>query len=284
MATLYEFLGIEPEASPDEIKAAAQRLAKKFHPTKYPGNKRIATRFKKIKLVYNTLANPKKRAAYDAALAKQMAKIESAQTKSVPDAKNNISHKPQQNQVLNSAEAKTESFELDGSERIIYRAKIHWIAYLKTLFLIGISTYFLWFNPSLLTTIIENLSFLQGKRQYVNLGLQIVLGLGILMLLQIIFQQLTTTLMMTSQGITAQFGLFSKRKFRMDYIHFEHIEIKQSLLGQILDFGTLKIRGKSGGNVKGVGGIKIHISNIVSPKKFEKRLMRMIKQSSYHQI
>jgi curved DNA-binding protein CbpA len=48
---LYEFLGVEPEATPEEIKTAALSLAEKFHPSKYPGNPRVAARFKKIKRV-----------------------------------------------------------------------------------------------------------------------------------------------------------------------------------------------------------------------------------------
>lgn len=85
--TLYEFLGIEPEATPEEIKAAAQYLVNKFHPSKFPDNQRVVARVKKIKQVYNILGNPQKRAAYDAVLAKKMAEMApppSPKTRKIP--------------------------------------------------------------------------------------------------------------------------------------------------------------------------------------------------------
>lgn len=282
--TLYEFLGVEPEATPDEIKVAAQHLAKKFHPTKYPNNPRVAAYFKKIKLVYNKLANPQKRAAYDAALAKKMAETQSAQHSAFHDSepsKQNVSPPPKK--VQNIAQKTVESaIDFEGSEKIIYRADIHWIGYLRALLVMGISAYLLWIDPAPLMTIVDKLDFLADK--YIILGLQFFLGVGGLMLLQTLFQQFTTTLTITSERIMAKWGLMSKKQVQMELIQFEHLEIKQGFLGKILGFGTIRMRGKSGKSEKGVGGIKIHVKNVASPKKFEKRLMRVIKQCSYHQI
>jgi DnaJ-class molecular chaperone len=83
--TLYEFLGVASDAHSDEIKAAALHLAKKFHPAKYPNNPRVAARFQQIKKVYRILANPEKRAAYDAMLLAKMAKATSANTRNTVD-------------------------------------------------------------------------------------------------------------------------------------------------------------------------------------------------------
>ncbi|MCK5719565.1 MAG: DnaJ domain-containing protein [Thiomargarita sp.] len=69
--TLYEFLDVSPEATAEEIKIAAQSLAIKFHPSKYPGNNKVKAHFNKIKQVYNALKNPEKRAVYDKNLAKK---------------------------------------------------------------------------------------------------------------------------------------------------------------------------------------------------------------------
>jgi hypothetical protein len=165
------------------------------------------------------------------------------------------------------------------SEKILYRADIHGFGYLIGLFFIGISIYFLLFNLEGLKIYVDKVYFLQDK--FVTLGLQTVLGLGVFILLHTLFQQFTTTLMITSERIIARFGLISIRQIEIKLAQFENLEIKQSLLGKILGFGTLKIRGTRG---KGVGGIKINVSNVTSPKQFEKRLMRLIKQTAYHQI
>ena len=62
---LYAELGVKRDASPEEIKRAYRRLARKFHPDVNPGNRRAEERFKKISMAYDILGDPEKRAQYD---------------------------------------------------------------------------------------------------------------------------------------------------------------------------------------------------------------------------
>jgi hypothetical protein len=60
----YEVLGVEANASADEIRAAYLELAKRYHPDQSPS--RIATRLMaKINEAYRVLGNPDRRADYD---------------------------------------------------------------------------------------------------------------------------------------------------------------------------------------------------------------------------
>ncbi len=62
----YEILGVSRNATPDEIKAAYRRLAKKYHPDMNPDNKEEATeKFKELSEAYEVLMDPEKRALYD---------------------------------------------------------------------------------------------------------------------------------------------------------------------------------------------------------------------------
>jgi len=61
----YKVLGVDPKASPDEIKKAYRRLAKANHPDTTGGDKAKETRFKEISNAYDVLGDPKKRAQYD---------------------------------------------------------------------------------------------------------------------------------------------------------------------------------------------------------------------------
>jgi hypothetical protein len=293
--TLYEFLGIDPETTPEEIKAAAQRLARKFHPSKYPGNTKVVARFKKIKLVYNTLANPKKRAAYDAALAKKRAEAETVQNV-IPEKNKSAFPKQQQNTepaqysshkkpVIEEPPSESPkkkrktAVDLLGEEKILYQTSIHWFGYLKGLLIMGVATHFLFIDMGFLKAYdIYKADFLSGELPYTILGLYAVLGGGVLTLLQTLFQQFTTILIITSKRVVAKFGLFARKQIEMNLTQFEHIEIKQSILGKILGFGTLKVRGTKG---RGVGGIKINFRNVTSPKQFEKKLIRTIKAYGY---
>src|SRR5690606_10498316 len=60
----YEVLGVDRNASQDDIKRAYRRLARKYHPdvSKEPD---AEARFKEVREAYEVLKDPEKRAAYD---------------------------------------------------------------------------------------------------------------------------------------------------------------------------------------------------------------------------
>jgi molecular chaperone DnaJ len=61
----YEILGIKKDASPDEIKKAFRKLARKHHPDLNPGDSAAEKKFKEINGAYEILGNTKKRSEYD---------------------------------------------------------------------------------------------------------------------------------------------------------------------------------------------------------------------------
>ena len=61
----YKILGVNRNASPDEIKRKYRQLALKYHPDKNPDDKQAEERFKEINEAYEVLGDPEKRAKYD---------------------------------------------------------------------------------------------------------------------------------------------------------------------------------------------------------------------------
>ena len=61
----YAILGVEPDASPDDIRGAYRRAARACHPDLHPGDASAAERFKRVQVAYEVLADPVRRAAYD---------------------------------------------------------------------------------------------------------------------------------------------------------------------------------------------------------------------------
>ncbi len=66
MATdLYKVLGVEKKASPEEIKKAYRKLARRYHPDRNPDDAKAEERFKEIQGAYDVLSDPDKRKQYD---------------------------------------------------------------------------------------------------------------------------------------------------------------------------------------------------------------------------
>ena len=61
----YEILGVNRDASEEELKKAYRKLAMKHHPDRNPDNPKAEEHFKEAKEAYEILSDEQKRAAYD---------------------------------------------------------------------------------------------------------------------------------------------------------------------------------------------------------------------------
>ena len=61
----YEVLGVNKDATPEEIKKAYRKVTKENHPDLHPGDKACEERFKEANEAYEVLSDEEKRKKYD---------------------------------------------------------------------------------------------------------------------------------------------------------------------------------------------------------------------------
>lgn len=61
----YQVLGIDKHATPEQIKSAFRKLARKYHPDLNPNDKEASEKFKQINEANEVLSDPEKRKKYD---------------------------------------------------------------------------------------------------------------------------------------------------------------------------------------------------------------------------
>ena len=65
MADHYETLGVERDATDEELKRAYRKRARQYHPDANPGDATAEARFKEVSAAYEVLSDPERRSRYD---------------------------------------------------------------------------------------------------------------------------------------------------------------------------------------------------------------------------
>jgi len=141
---------------------------------------------------------------------------------------------------------------LQPGETIVYATRMHWIVFLRTILLLVICV------------ILVGAAVSTSDNQNVSLALEIAAVIFALLAastgLRAFIRRATTELAVTDHRVIFKTGLLSRHTIEMNRDKIESIDVDQSLLGRILGYGTIIVRG--------IGGSLEPIRNIGDPLTF----------------
>ena len=134
---------------------------------------------------------------------------------------------------------------LEPEERVVAEAKMHWIIYVRGLSVLLFSFFLISANSAF------------GA---------LLLLIGILMVISSAIQRYTTEIAATDRRVIVKTGLIRRDTKEIQARRVESVEIKQSILGRILNYGTVTVRGTG----QGISPIK----NIREPLVFRQAVAK----------
>jgi uncharacterized membrane protein YdbT with pleckstrin-like domain len=128
-------------------------------------------------------------------------------------------------------------------EKIVYRARLHWIIFWKPCAIIVCGIIFILPQPIV--------------------GM-VVVAIGLLALIPPVIDYATSEFGVTSKRVIIKVGFLRRRTLELLLRHVEAISVEQSLMGRILNYGSLTLTG--------TGGVREVFDNISNPLEFRRRI------------
>jgi len=143
---------------------------------------------------------------------------------------------------------------LMSNEEVIHMAKIHWYIYIPGLTMVILS--------------FVTIAFMSELKEAGPFILMILFIGGFISLIKAFIFKISTELAITTKRVIAKTGLIKRETLELNHSKVESFSIDQSILGRLLDFGSIVVRGTGGG--------KTPIPSIDAPMTFRKEAMQII--------
>jgi uncharacterized membrane protein YdbT with pleckstrin-like domain len=127
---------------------------------------------------------------------------------------------------------------LQPDESVLHAARLHWFIYLKGIVLLVLAL------VCLVLAIGSNDN--PGIEIPLLIGAAVLGLLGLVSALVALLRQATTELVLTDRRVIYKTGLFQRHTMEMNRSKVETVGVDQSVLGRMLNYGTVIVRGTGG--------------------------------------
>lgn len=159
---------------------------------------------------------------------------------------------------------------MQPNEKVVYAAQLHWIIYKTGILTTILGGVFGACAVPLATLFVGDkwASYIDTPAKWMSVGL---IALGTLHLLISFIRQMTTELVITDQRVIAKHGWIATTSYELMMTKVEGATIDQTVMGRMLGYGTLM--------VKGTGGGISPIDHVADPYKFHSYLMSSLREA-----
>ena len=157
---------------------------------------------------------------------------------------------------------------LMSGEGVVHKAKMHRIIYVSGILALVIGI--LLSGIASLDQSVDSSSVAEAGNIIVVAG-SLFFILGLISLLNAFIKRNTTELAVTSSRVIVKTGLIKRDTTELNHSKVESFNVDQSILGRILNFGTI--------TVNGTGGGKTIVPKIAKPLDFRRQAMQVIDAS-----
>jgi hypothetical protein len=130
---------------------------------------------------------------------------------------------------------------IQPGEKVIFDGKIHWIVYAAPIVLMLIGTDIMFLGPEQASQIMKQ--EINKDPPFFLIGGGCLLVLGLVNLLSAIFYRLTTEIAVTNRRVIFKKGFVWRKTMEMNVNKVESVYINQTVLGRLLDYGTVAVVG-----------------------------------------
>ncbi len=121
-------------------------------------------------------------------------------------------------------------------ERVVYETGLHWLIYVRAIVLFAAA----------LGLAIASGFVVPANAIFLLSPAAVLAGLGVIAFIVAATRRATTELAVTDQRVVFKQGLFSRHTLEMNRSKVESVDVDQSILGRILGYGSVQLRGTGG--------------------------------------
>ncbi len=159
---------------------------------------------------------------------------------------------------------------MQKDEKILYAAQLHWVIYKGSVFYLILGGVLGHFGPMIGTLLFGDGEWARYVETYVRYFALGSVAVGALLAFFTYIRQISTELVITNQRVIAKHGFVATTSYELMMTKVEGATIDQSVMGRLLGYGTLMI--------KGTGGGISPIDHVASPYKFHAVLMDALRE------